>query len=90
MPKIVKSCLNLSKLRPKYYRSFFLGHVVYAVIIILALMPRPSDGANRRLQHLRSHTYGVRPASLPLPLRIRSASVPLDAYGASILRPTVL
>ena len=53
-------------------------------------MPRPSDGANRRLQHLRSHTYGVRPASLPLPLRIRSASVPLDAYGASILRPTVL
>ena len=23
LPKIVKSCLNLSKLRPKYYRSFF-------------------------------------------------------------------
>ena len=23
MPKIVKSCLNLSKLRPKYYWSFF-------------------------------------------------------------------
>ena len=30
MPKIVKSCLNLSKLRPKYYRSIFFGHGVYS------------------------------------------------------------
>jgi len=27
--KTVKSCLNLSKLRPNYYRSFFSGHGVY-------------------------------------------------------------
>ena len=27
VPKIVKSCQNLSKLRPKYYRSFFLDTV---------------------------------------------------------------
>ena len=27
VPKLVKSCLNLSKLRPKYYRSFFLDTV---------------------------------------------------------------
>ena len=28
MPKIMKSCLNLSKLRPKYCGSFFSGHGV--------------------------------------------------------------
>ena len=29
VPKIVKSCLNLSILRPKYYRSLFSGHGVF-------------------------------------------------------------
>ena len=32
MPKIMKSCLNLSKLRPKYCRSFFSGHGVNVLI----------------------------------------------------------
>jgi len=30
MPKIAKSCLNLSKLRPKYYRSLF-PEMVYSL-----------------------------------------------------------
>jgi len=33
VPKIVKSCLNLPKLRPKYCRSFFSGHSVYNTIM---------------------------------------------------------
>jgi len=37
MPKIVKSCLNLSKLRPKYYRSFF-PDTVYNDFCILRLL----------------------------------------------------
>jgi len=28
MPKIVKSCLNLSKLRPKYYRFLFFWDTI--------------------------------------------------------------
>ena len=34
VPKVVKSCQNLSKLRQKYYRSFFLGHGVYWLYLV--------------------------------------------------------
>jgi len=48
VPKIMKSCLNLSKLRPKYtVGPFFTGHDVYAVTLGLQKIRYCAEKDNR-------------------------------------------
>jgi len=69
VPKIVKSCLNLSKLRPKYYESLFTGHGVYAYRVIEAKRPKYTT-ARPLLHEAEAKTYkaeAVWPRGLNIP-----------------------